>query len=189
MHTTAPEQDHEALSDPELMALAAGGHLDAFATIVRRHQQALLNFFYHLGVYTDAEDLVQDTFVRLFKYRAKYKPKAKLTTFLYMMGRQIWIDRLRREKRRREFIGAAVENEPDPVAGTRPPNPRACAAAEALQRLPERMRTVVVLNIYQGLKYKEIAEVLHVPEGTIKSRMFHALRKLKETMDAGQETG
>jgi RNA polymerase sigma-70 factor (ECF subfamily) len=180
----SPETDrYEQFDDRELMSLFQTGDEDAFAVIVRRYQHQLLNFFSKMGVYTcDASDLVQDTFIRLFKYRDRYKPRAKLRTFLYMIARQIWIDALRKHKRKQEFATAFKEEQATKGDASAATVSTAADAVEALQRLPEAMRAVVVLNIYQRMRYKEIADVLGIAEGTVKSRMFHALRKLREEM-------
>ncbi|MCK5850138.1 MAG: RNA polymerase sigma factor [Kiritimatiellae bacterium] len=177
--TTDHHIDYESLSDAELMVLVKSRQKYAFSAIVKRHQNAMLNFFRHLGVYNDAEDLAQETFLRLFKYRNRYKPKAKFTTFLYMMARQVRIDMLRKLKRTNDLskklneANVAAENEV--FSGTEPD----IDAEELLRSLPEGMRSVVVLNIYQGFRYQEIADVLEIPVGTVKSRMFNALRQMK----------
>lgn len=180
---TARSPDYESMSDAQLMAQIRRGRKDAFVTLVRRHQGALLNFFRNLGVYNDAEDLAQDTFLRLFRYRKRYRPKAKFTTFLYMIARQVRIDMLRKLKRREDLAGELREKAvADEVERRERREPETDTDA-LLESLPEAMREVVVLNIYHGLRYKEIADVLGIPVGTVKSRMFHALRNMKERLD------
>jgi RNA polymerase sigma-70 factor (ECF subfamily) len=177
------------LGDVDLMALVKEGRQSAFSELVRRYQQPLLNFFRRMGVYNDAEDLVQETFVRLFKYRLRYKAKGKFSTFLYMMARQIWIDYLRKRTRRQELAKDLQEKDIDEAASRSKDEKKRAAVREAIEALPERMRLVVVMSVYQGLKYQEIAEILEVPEGTVKSRMFHALRNLKGLLDANGPEG
>lgn len=173
------------MPDTELMTLVTHGRKEAFVEIVRRHQKSLLNFFRSLGVHTDAEDLAQETFVRLFKYRDRYRPSAKFTTFLYLLARQVRIDMLRRQKRREDLEDRLVKEHLAEESGL-PSGGRAAMDVEAaLDVLPEAMRSIVVLNIYQGLKYREIAEVLDIPVGTVKSRMFEALKRLREVFHVG----
>jgi RNA polymerase sigma-70 factor (ECF subfamily) len=163
------------------MADARKGRLDAFGVLVQRHQESLLNFFRRLGVYTDAEDLVQETLLRVFRYRKTYRPKAKFRTFLYRVARTVWIDWVRRKARREEFM---TECEHDP-AFTAPPPVLDAAALDvqtALNTLSDKLRVVVVMRIYQGLQYSEIAEALDIPEGTAKSRMSLALAQLRKFM-------
>ena len=169
-------------SDVELMARVKAGDQNAFVTIVRRYQNLLLNFFRCMGVYTDAEDLAQETFVRLFKYRDRYEPRARFTTFLYLLARQVRVDMLRKTLRREAGMASYLKETENAEPKRDPPADRFDAVRRALDTLPETLRSVVVLSIYQELKYDEIAAILEIPVGTVKSRMFHALRKLREVI-------
>lgn len=158
------------MSDDELMAEAG------------KFRRNLLNFFWRSGVSSfEGEDLVQETYLRLWKYRREYKPTAKLSTFLFLLARQVRLDALRRDTRRerREKCwgsGCSDVQEASP----------ACEREEvrhAVARLPEPMREVVELGVLQELPYAEVAEILGIPVGTVKSRMYNAIRKLKELLD------
>lgn len=173
-------------SDTILMALVRDDHRDAFTVLVRRHQKTVLNFFTRYGVpVCDAEDFVQQTFLRLYRYRTRYKPSAKLTTFLYLLARQVWIDELRR-RQRADRLTQALANETLIDADLRPAESAHgdVNVAGALARLPEKLRVVVELGIYQGLPYAEVAQALKIPAGTVKSRMFHALRAMRRMLEA-----
>jgi RNA polymerase sigma-70 factor (ECF subfamily) len=180
------EPDLPSLAEPDdrvLMAQACAGDREAFAALVRRHQRPLLNFFRRCGVTRDAEDLVQLTFVRLYRYRDRYTPRAKLTTFLYLLARQVWIDELRR-RQRAERLQQGLAAEPPPEQEAAPPLEHGRMDVQAaLAALPEGMRLVVVMSIYQNMAYAEIATALRIPVGTVKSRMFHALRQLRAIME------
>ena len=89
----------EHAKDLELMLAVRDGDEAAFRALVERHQLPLVNFFARLGSGDAAEDLAQQTFLRLYKYRTRYEPRARFTTFLYMMARQIRIDSLRKLQR------------------------------------------------------------------------------------------
>ncbi|MFC1453508.1 RNA polymerase sigma factor [Verrucomicrobiota bacterium] len=169
--------------DEALMQAAARGDKESFVHLVHRFQNPLLNFFRRLGVYTDAEDLVQDTFIRLFRYRKRYRPSARFKTFLYLVARQVRIDYLRKADRKRRLSDTLRRQREVEQSAVGSVERRAGEAADALARLPDRMKEVVVLSIYQGLKYREIGKILRIPEGTVKSRMFNALRRLREIMD------
>ncbi|MEI8242360.1 MAG: RNA polymerase sigma factor [bacterium] len=174
--------------DRTLMQRACQGDREAFAELVRRHQRPLLNFFRRCGVYTDAEDLVQQTFIRLYRYRDRYTPRAKLTTFLYLLARQVWIDELRRRQRTERLRkGLEAEPQPEPARGAQPEH--GCMDIEtALAALPEGLRVVVVMSTYQNMAYADIGAALRIPVGTVKSRMFNALRLLRRTMkEPGQD--
>ena len=182
-HPLSLKPPGEGPDDRDLMLQACAGDAGAFATLVRRHQRPLLNFFRRCGVQTDAEDLVQQTFLRLYRYRDRYTPRAKLTTFLYLLARQVWLDDLRRRGRfARLREGLAAEPEAVAAYGTQPERGRLDLDA-ALARLPEGLRLVVVLGVYQDQPYAEIAAALRIPVGTVKSRMFNALRMLRKMLE------
>ena len=172
--------------DEELMLMASKDDQTAFEQIVVRHQKPLLNFFYRLGVYTDAEDLVQLTFVRLFRYRAKYSPDAKFTTFLYLLARQVRVDEVRKRIRLRNLREKLAEenSRTEPVQTDAPYTGASDDLQAALSQLSEAHREVVVLGMLQDLPYTEVSEILGVPVGTVKSRMFHALRTLRRILEA-----
>jgi RNA polymerase sigma-70 factor, ECF subfamily len=169
--------------DAALMAQVAAGSQTAFVEIVHRHQNALLNFFIRLGAYSDGEDLVQETFVRVFRYRQKYRPTARFTTFLYVLARHVWADRGRKTMRR-ERMELELQAEAETTNGAGPVNPAAHVDVEdALKSLSPKLREVLVLNVYQGLRYQEIADVLGVPVGTVKSRVNLAMQALRRFSD------
>jgi RNA polymerase sigma-70 factor (ECF subfamily) len=174
--------DYPADDDCQRMLLARQGDRAAFETLVRKHQRPLLNYFIRAGVNTDAEDLVQQTFIRLYHYRNRYSARAKFTTFLYLLARQVWIDELRR-RNRRQRLRERLTAEPTPEQ--RVPTPAlADDLQQALAGLSERLRAVVTLGVLQELAYPEIAKILKIPVGTVKSRMFNGLRELRARLEA-----
>ena len=178
--------DNPAVVDPdaELMREVAAGDEAAFVQLVQRHQRPLLNFFARMGVSSDGEDLVQETFVRLFRYRRSYRPSARFTTFLYVLARNVWADRGRRVVRL-ERLASHLEREME--IATQPERPGASESIDvdaALSRLSPKLREVVVLNIYQGMRYQEVADVLGIPLGTVKSRLNLALTELRQIIHA-----
>lgn len=178
-----PQSDHtDSLPNPDvqLMLETAAGSETAFAELIRRHQNGLLNFFTSMGVYNDAEDLVQETFVRVWKVRGKYRPTAKFSTFLYVLARNVWADRGRKAKRFERLAGS-LKTDAEIGGGNAAPLPAGgLDVQEALGRLSPKLREAIVLNIYQGLRYQEIADVIDIPLGTVKSRINTALQELKE---------
>ena len=150
----------------------------------RKFEKNLLNFFWRQGVqYSEGEDLVQETYMRLWKYRGEYRPSAKLSTFLFLLARQVRIDALRRQTRREsreESWGREAATSAASAVG------RVDAREDvrwALAELSDPLRDVVELGVFQDLPYAEVGEILGIPVGTVKSRMSNAPKKLKEVFD------
>lgn len=148
----------------------------------KEYEKKLLNFFWRQGVNINgAEDLAQETYLRLWKYSDRYKKTAKLSTFLFILARQVLIDSYRRESSRvnREEAYSEEINQVEP-----PKVP--CVADDvrwAVSQLSPPLREVVELGFFQELPYKEVAEILSIPIGTVKSRMSNALKRLKEVFN------
>ena len=178
----ARESRFNQSEDQALMArVRTDDDREAFAELVGRYGKILLNFFARSGVQYDCEDLVQQTFLRLYRYRSRYVPTAKFTTFLFLLARQVWIDDLRRRKRR-ERLMEGLEQEPQPPLRGSMDDEGARGRLDlqqAVGALPEGLRQVVELGVFQDLPYAEVAEILGIPVGTVKSRMYHAMRQLR----------
>jgi len=147
----------------------------------RQLEKDILNFFWRQSVpYCESEDLLQETYVRLWKYRHRYEKTASLKTFVLMLAHQVRIDALRRQTRREKRDEAWMKE--------RPPARETCSYDRefvrwAVGRLSEPLRQTVELGVFQDLPYAEVAKILDIPVGTVKSRMSNALKKLKEIID------
>ncbi len=178
------------LEDAALMSASRAGDLEAFSKLVRKYQQGLVNFFIRLGASSYAEDLAQETFIRLFKYRDRYMPTAKFTTFLYTLARHAWCDTLRKWQRRDKGLtllkadASARDEERNDARDQRVDEVRA-----AVEQLPEKLRLVVVLSVYEEFDYETIARIMGIPVGTVKSRMFLAMQRLKQGLRAEHDGG
>ena len=158
------------------------GDGEALLDEARKFERNLLNFFCRQGVSpSEGEDLVQETYLRLWNYRRAYRPTAKLSTFLFVLARQVRIDALRRQTRRESREESWGKEQPT-AAPPRAPGVRD-DVRWALAQLSEPLREVVELGVFQDLPYAEIGEILGIPVGTVKSRMSNALKKLKEVFD------
>ena len=157
------------MSDDELMDEA------------RKYEKNLLNFFWRQGVsHFEGEDLVQETYLRLWNYRREYEPSAKLSTFLFLMARQVRIDALRRQTRREHREERWGKEQP----ATQMPETYAREDVRwAVSQLSDPLREVVELGVFQELPYAEVSAILGIPVGTVKSRMSNAIKKLKEVFD------
>lgn len=176
-----------ALDDDTLMARAAGGEEAAFRLLVQRWESGVRAFLIHmLGSVEEAEDLTQDTFVKVFEQAERYRPEGRFQSWLFRIAGNLARSRLRR----RNLVGWLSF---DPVVHDRDggtPGPdddlvageRARAVREALTRLPERQRAAITLHRYQGLKYREIAEVLETTLPGVESLIQRALAALRQDL-------
>ncbi len=154
---------------------------DELIAEAHKFEKNLVNFFWRQGVsLSESEDLVQETFVRLWKYRHDYKPTAKLSTFLFLMARQVRLDALRRETRRTRREEAWGREQP---TVSQPGDSPREDVRWAVAKLSEPLRDVIELGVFQDLPYAEVSAILGIPVGTVKSRMSNAIKKLKEIFD------
>ena len=174
---------HE-LSDEELMELVKGDDSRApFEELLSRHEKRLVNYLHRtVGDFELAENLAQETFLRIYRIRHEYEPTAKFKTFLYKIATNLAIDEFRKRDRHKEDLKDDFSNESD-----KRKNPdenvisseRTRIVKECLLKLDEKHRTVVVMKWFEGLKYEQIAKILGISVGTVKSRIFYALKQLE----------
>lgn len=168
----------------------------AFAQLVSRWEGPIQRLCTRmLGDEHKAEDLTQEAFARIYAKRKEFQHGSKFSTFLWRVATNLCLDELRRLKRRKEIaiLPHTVDSsetdiwEDFPAEGPGPDGntvaeEQAIAIRQAVNALPEHYRSVIILRHYQDLKFREIAEVLEVPEGTVKSRMAEALTLLNQSL-------
>ncbi|MBX7164911.1 MAG: sigma-70 family RNA polymerase sigma factor [Pirellulales bacterium] len=175
--------------DAQLIAEALRGRSDAFGRLVERYQDRLYNTLVHLvGSAEDARDVAQDAFVQAFVKLETFRQNSQFYTWLYRIAFNLAMTR-----RRRPGVVTSIEQVRD-AAGIEPvddcPAPseriegreRDAQVREALARLSEEHRTVIVLREIDGLDYEAIAEVLEVPVGTVRSRLHRARLELRDQL-------
>ena len=188
--------------DSELLLRLRDGDERAFDLIVERFERRLIGYFFGLsgGDQQLSEDCTQEVLVRVYRARETYTPDAALATFIFRIARNYWIDVYRSRKVRPEERsldlprgGGGAEGEADSMADSvpdesRPPEEEAVKREDqlrlraALERLPEIQRSVLALAGGQGMKYEQVAEVLGIPVGTVKSRVHAAVQNLRRLM-------
>ncbi|HEY3356446.1 MAG TPA: RNA polymerase sigma factor [Polyangia bacterium] len=186
-------------SDEALMARYQRGEVRAFEVLLARHRGPIYNFLYRfVNNAAQAEDLLQEAFLRVIKGADGYQRNAKFTTWLYTIARNLCVDASRRAKHRRALSldqplrgedgdsGAALG---DVVPDKGPAVDRQAIGRElrgrieqAVARLVEEQREVFVMRELLNLPFKEIADITGVPENTVKSRMRYALEKLRDEL-------
>ena len=185
-------------SDESLMLRYRDGDVRAFELLVTRHRKALFNFILRFVRDTaQAEDVTQETFLRLVKGADAYERQAKFTTWLYTIARNLCVDAARRGKHRKAAsLDAPIGDEDgsasllDLVADGGAAVDRQAQSRElavrlrqAIEALPDEQREIFLLREVADLQFNEIANVIGCPENTVKSRMRYALEKLREALE------
>lgn len=168
----------------------AAGHPGLFEEFVRTEASTFLAYFRRLGAQPgEAEDLTQDLFMKLYRHATGYEARGRFHAFAFRVARNAWIDGRRRrvdplepESDGEGLLSAVPSPAPEPSLETER-DEEAARLRAALARLPEHHREVFELGVLQELPYSEISALLEVPVGTVKSRMFYAVRRLRETLE------
>ncbi len=185
------------LSDEDLLTRFRDGQTEAFGVLVRRYERELYGYLRrYLGDASLADDVFQNTFLQLYTKAGQYEPGRPVRPWLYTIATHQAIDALRRQGRhqavsldqsREELPNGEVRSLVE-LLESRGPGPtdqleeeeRRQHVRASVERLPDFLKQVVVMAYYQGMKYREIAEALDIPVGTVKSRLHAALVKLHE---------
>lgn len=197
--------DSTAVTDELLMIRYQRGDSEAFGWLVRRHNQRVYNFILRLVKSPSAaEELAQETFLKIVKNSASFKHEARFSTWLYAIARNLCIDHQRKQRLRRHnsldqplhpsqptdqsgrTLGETIAD-PHPssnVERSATKGRMAEAIMAAVEVLPDDQKEVFLLRELGGLPFKDIAEVTGVGENTVKSRMRYALERLQQALDA-----
>ncbi|OPX25931.1 MAG: RNA polymerase subunit sigma-24 [Candidatus Latescibacterota bacterium] len=184
------------MTDTGLMMRVKSGDKRAFKSIVETHQHRVINVAYRmLGNREDAEEVAQETFLRLYLSAKSYQPKAGLFTYLYTIATRLALNRLRKRKRLRWFSLDQLQEDGDEGPGQEfPGDPadqpdRSSEQAEreamirrALDTLPAAQKTAVILSRYEGLSYKQIAEVMETSVSAVESKLHRAKQTLRKKL-------
>jgi RNA polymerase sigma-70 factor, ECF subfamily len=180
-------------TDEELIKRFQEGDVYAYDLIVNRYKDQLLNFaFRFLGNMEEAEDVVQETFLRIFRNRHAYRQIAKFSTWIYTIAGNLAKTELRKRKRRKmvylsdmgfddkeyeiEDVKANTERDVDSVLKEK-------IIQDAINELPARFKQVIILVDIQELSYEEVGKIMKVPLGTVKSRVNRARLKLQSKLE------
>jgi RNA polymerase sigma-70 factor (ECF subfamily) len=184
--------------DYEFVSLCKKGNVDAFGVLVKKHQKRMFNIAYRMiGNYEEACDIVQDAFVSAYRSIKSFKGTAKFSTWLYTIVMNLSKNRLKQLKTQRHREKFSI-NDPIPTNDGQTRGELASSEPSALENLEksdvqqkvqecinsldEEFREVLILRDIQGLSYGEISDLLEVPEGTVKSRLFRAREAIKDCL-------
>lgn len=191
--TGVPEEN---LSDHDLIELAKQGDEDAFAEIVRRYKNPIVNYLYRfLNDYEEAVDLAQETFVRVYFAIERYHRGFAFSTYIYRIATNLAISEIRRRRRRRLLsLSGLFQSDYEETAEYQPRDERMLPDAElvddeqsrviakAIAALPEKYRVAIILRDVQGRSYEEIAAIMELGLGTTKSRINRGRGLLREKL-------
>ncbi len=185
----------ESSDEQSLIDRAREGDADAYGELVGRHQDRIYNAAcYLLGDREQARDITQEVFVRAYEKLEGFRGDAKFYTWLYSimlnMVRNVW----RKRSRRSTMVRLDKERSDDETGAVDPPSPRngpfetldrrdrAERVREGIERLEESRKEIIVLRDIEGLSYEQISDIMELPMGTVKSRLYRARRRLKEEL-------
>ena len=189
------------MSETEYIEKSRQGDMQAFEQLVILYENKILNYCYRmLGNRTDAEDATQEVFVKLFRFLDSFTGQSAFSTWLFKIASNVCLDFLRKHKRQRtetvslhqqnaegeEFLLNVEDTGPSPY-DTMQQREAHRALASALDNMSQEQRQVIVLRDIEGLSYEEIARIIGVAEGTVKSRINRARQQLKKLLEKDRE--
>ncbi len=175
-------------SDIELMLCAQDGDIHAFALLTQRYRAPLRRFFASLLLDAGgADDCVQETFLRLWLLRREYAPAGRFSTYLFQLGKN---HLLNQQRKLRSQAAHRADEDAVEITASEDEQPEQCVirrerqarVRQAVAILPPHLRVVVELCHARRHTYQEIAQQLQIPVGTVKSRMFEAHKRLRQTL-------
>jgi RNA polymerase sigma-70 factor (ECF subfamily) len=179
----------------ELMARIAEGDEDAFEILVNRHQTPVLNLIYRfIGDRTQAKDLAQEVFIRIWQAAKTYRPEAKFTTWIYRITANLCFNELKSARRKKWFSFSRSDEDgehtfEETLADSAPSaedrlleKERSHQITKALQSLPENQRMALILKRYDGLSYQEIAKIIGCSVSAVESLIIRGKRTLQEKL-------
>lgn len=171
------------VEDRDLVGQARRGNVDAYNVLVSRWDRRVFNYLLKLvGNRDDAMDLSQDVFLKAYQNLKKLEDPGRFGAWLFRIAHNEAYSLLRKSK---PDGGELTETAPLPTGPRMLPVETSLAVTAALERLSPEQKEAVVLKVYEGFKFEEMAEVLGCPVSTVKSRLYTALDLLKDVLTAG----
>jgi RNA polymerase sigma-70 factor (ECF subfamily) len=172
-----------AETELELITQAQQGDRRAFGELVRRHRKGAVNVVYRMcGDANLAEDAAQEAFIRAWQHLPSYRPRSPFRNWVYRIATNAALDLLRRERETVDVDTLSLASSDKGPEAMVERGERGKRVQQALLALPPASRAVLVLREYEGLSYREIADTLDIPIGTVMSRLNYARHRLRESL-------
>ena len=187
-------------SDVSLMLEFQKGDISSFEKLVQKHKESIINIIYQfIGERDEAEDLAVEVFLRVYRAAKKYQAKAKFTTWLYKITTNLCLNEIRKKAKLQTIslskpISAGEEKEEELIEkiADAAPSPqqilekkeRNALIRKAIDSLPAKQRMATILQIYEGLSYKEISRILGCSVKSVERRLYWARTNLKERLSS-----
>lgn len=187
MEQAAPLRAAHQTADEALMLQVRSGQTGLLAELFERHHRQVYGYFYRMTSSRElSEDLTQDVFLRILRYRETWQPQNSFTPWMYGIARNAFIDLMR--KRRPETLwddtGPEMQSSEQPVDERLRAREETELLRRALAALPADKREVLILSRYQNLRYEEIGRILGCEPNAVKQRVFRAVKALGERFTA-----
>jgi RNA polymerase sigma-70 factor (ECF subfamily) len=174
---------YQAESDEYLIERVAAGHAAAFDELYQRYGQKMFSYFFRLLWKNKelAEDATQELFVKIFKNAAGFETQRSFSTWIYSIASNICKNEYRQAEMKQSKL--KLVRQPDAVPASNPDMKRFKEAVfSSVQELPEEKKLLYVLRFQENLSVPQISEIMNMPEGTIKSRLFYLMKEMKEKL-------
>ncbi len=192
MTASTMNAEKDSLSDKDILFNLVDEDIESYSILVDRYKNRLLNFVYRFVKDFDvAEDIVQETFLRVYRKRHDYKAIANFSTWIFTIAGNLAKSELRRRKRWKFFsLDAYNDNEKKfelPDNGIKPDRAASVRILDeniqnAIDKLQDKYKESLILRDIEGMSYKQIADITRVPVGTVKSRVNRARKKLRKKL-------
>jgi RNA polymerase sigma-70 factor (ECF subfamily) len=167
----------------DLIVQAQQGDRQAFGELVRSNREGVVNVVYRMcGDANLAQDAAQEAFIRAWKHLPSYRPRSPFRNWVYRIANNAALDVLRRQRETVDVDALPLASSGAGPEATVEKEERAARVRQAVLELPEASRAVLVLREYEGLSYKEIADTLSIPVGTVMSRLNYARNRLRDLL-------
>ena len=184
------------LTDDELIDQVRAGNFQSFEELIDRYRNQVFNFVFRiLGSRDEAEDILQDTFMKIYQHLPRYKKQAKFSSYMFTIAHNLSMNRVNYRKRSQMKLDTLAQSDDDMSITERTPdaqlreNEIGTVVHRAIEKLPPKYKAALVLSEFEGFSYKQISDVLSCSVGTVKSRIFRARDLLRGYLKGYEEEG